>query len=275
MAIEHDVARHYTHGGLERAILDGLKAMGRAPDSVRPEDLAGIDEFHIGGHRATAELADQLGLEKGTALLDLGSGLGGAARFFARRYGCRVSGVDLTPEYVQVAEALTRMVGLAELVTYRVGSVTDLPFADGSFDAATLLHVGMNIPDKKRLCSEVARVLRPAGVFAIYDVMRIGAGDLDFPVPWATTEAMSFLAEPAVYHRALDSAGLALVAERNRRDFAIEFFRNLRARMAAEGPPPLGIHILMGAEAPRKIANMIAALEAGRIAPVEMISRKL
>jgi hypothetical protein len=89
MTIEHDVARHYTHGALERAILDGLRAMGRAPEGLRPEDLAAIDEFHIGGNEATATLADQLGLRPGMALLDLGSGIGGPARFLARRYGWR------------------------------------------------------------------------------------------------------------------------------------------------------------------------------------------
>jgi ubiquinone/menaquinone biosynthesis C-methylase UbiE len=183
LAIEQDVARHYTHGGLERAILDGLNAMGRAGDRVQPEDLAAIDELHIGGHRATGDLAGQLGLKAGMALLDLGSGIGGPARFFAREYGCRVTGVDLTPEYVQVADSLTRMVGLSGLAGFRVGSATQLPFDAASFDVATLLHVGMNIEDKDRLATEVARVLRSGGVFAVYDVMRTGPGDLDFPVP--------------------------------------------------------------------------------------------
>lgn len=275
MSVEQEVSRHYTHGALQDTILEGLKAMGRAPDNVRAEDLAAIDEFHIGGHRATADLAEQLGLKPGMALLDLGSGLGGPARFFARNYGCRVSGIDLTPEYVQVAEALTRMVGLSDEATYRVGSATDLPFGDGSFDAATLLHVGMNIADKEKLCGEVARVLKPGSVFAVYDVMQTGAGELAFPLPWAATPHTSFVAEPARYRRALEEAGFAIAAERDRRDFAIEFFRNLRARIAESGPPPLGLHILMGQEAPQKVANMIANLEAGRIAPIEMIGRRL
>jgi SAM-dependent methyltransferase len=241
---------------------------------LRPEDLAAIDEFHIGGNEATATLADQLGLRPGMALLDLGSGIGGPARFLARRYGCRVTGIDLTPEYVQVATALTRMVGLEGQVTFRVGSATDLPFGDASFDAATLLHVGMNIADKQALCVGAARVLRPRGLFAIYDVMRVKAGDIDFPMPWATAASMSFVAEPALYRTALEAAGFEIVAERNRRDAAIAFFRAMRARFAESGPPPLGIHVLMGREAPQKIANLIAGLEAGRIAPVEMIARR-
>jgi SAM-dependent methyltransferase len=273
-ANERDVARHYGRASLERAVLDGLKAMGRAPEDVKPEDLAAVDEFHIGGRAATEEFAAGLGLAPGTRLLDLGSGIGGAARFFARRYGCLVSGIDLTPEYVELAKTLTKLVGPEGQVDFRVGSATDLPFGDSSFDVATMLHVGMNIPDKARLCTEAARVLRPGGTFAIYDVMRTGDGALGFPVPWAGAEAISFLARPADYRRALAVAGFEVGAERSRRDMALEFFRRMRARMAESGPPPLGLHILMGEDAPAKVRNMIAGLEAGVIAPTEMICRR-
>jgi SAM-dependent methyltransferase len=251
-----------------------LKALGRAPDDVRPEDLAAIDEFHMGGQQATAELAERLALKPGSTLLDIGSGLGGPARYFAGQYGCKVSGIDLTPEYVQVAQDLTRMVGLEGGVSYRVGSATDLPFADASFDAATLVHVGMNIPDKDRLVAEAARVLRRGGVFGVYDAMRVGEGELAFPVPWAATASTSFVVEPADYRRALEAAGFDIESERSQRDLAIAFFGRLKARLAQSGPPPLGIHILMGADAGKKIANLIDSLEAGRVAPVEMICRR-
>ena len=272
--IERQVARHYTHGALESAVLDGLKAMGRASGDVKPEDLAGIDEFHIGGHHATAALAQQLDLQPGVSLLDIGCGIGGAARFFAHEYGCRVTGVDVTPEFVAVAQALTRLVGLADRVDHHVGSSLDLPFQDGSFDVATLLHVGMNIPDKERLCTEAQRVLRRGGVFAIYDVMRVDEGDLDFPVPWAETPETSFAVDPAGYRRALDAAGFDVTAERNRTEFALEFFRRMKTRVAESGPPPLGIHILLGRDASKKMGNMIANLEQGFVAPVEMICRR-
>ena len=274
MTVEQDVAQHYGRGGLEQAILDGLKAMGREPDAIGPDDLAGVDEFHIGGRQATIDLAGQLGLRPGMRLLDIGSGIGGAARFFAARYDCHVTGIDLTPEYVTLAEALSHRVGLGDRVDFRVGSALELPFENGSFDAATMLHVGMNIADKRALFERVRQVLAPGGAFAVYDVMRTGGGDLSFPVPWAATPASSFVATPEAYREALGAAGFEVIAERNRRDFAIEFFRQMRARIAESGPPPLGLHILMGADAPTKVANMIANLEAGRIAPVEMICRR-
>ena len=272
VTIGEDVVRYWTHGSLERAIRDGLIAMGCDLDRVQPEDLAMVDEFHMGGQQATVQLAERMTLEPGMFLLDVGSGIGGPARFFARQYGCSVVGVDLTPEYVAVAEALTRMVNLTYRVTFRVGSATELPFEDECFDAAALLHVGMKVSDKDTLCAEAARVLKPGGVFAVYDVMRTGEGELTFPVAWADTSAMSFLADPPTYRQALEAAGFEVVTEADRRDLALDFFRCMTARTAENGAPPLGI--LMGVEAPRKVANMIANLERGIVAPVEMICRR-
>ena len=139
-----------------------------------------------------------------------------------------------------------------------------------------MLHVGMNIEDKATLATEVARVLRPGGAYGIYDVMRTGPGVLTFPLPWAVTADLSAVAEPAQYKTALERAGFAITAERNRRDFALSFFAALRAKTAAAGgPPPLGLHLLMGKTTPEKVQNMIENISAGRIAPVELIARKL
>ena len=185
MSIDRSIAQHYAHGDLERAILDALIAMGKDPDRLAIEDLAPVDEFHIGGRAATAEFFEKLGLKSGMHVLDIGSGLGGPARFAAQALGCQVTGIDLTPEYVEVANALARRVGLDKRVSYVCGSAVDLPFPDASFDAAYMLHVGMNIEDKAKLMGEVRRVLKPGAAFGIYDVMRTGDGDLAFPVPWA------------------------------------------------------------------------------------------
>lgn len=276
MPTQQDVSQHYTHGDLVAAIRRGLGALGKTTDSVTVDDLAPVDEFHIGGRRASEDFLDQLELDGDRHALDIGCGLGGAARFAASRYGCQVTGIDLTPEYVETANEACGWVGLADRVRAQQGSALALPFADGSFDRAYMLHVGMNIADKAKLCSEVGRVLKGGSLFGIYDVMLTGDGELTYPVPWATTASSSAVAPPGEYRDALEKAGFAVVAERNRREFALAFFDQLRARTAAAGgPPPLGLHILMGRNTPEKVQNMIANIASGRIAPVELIARKI
>src|SRR5882672_8021008 len=273
MTVEQTVAQHYTHGSLEAAILDGLRLSGKDPERIDPDDLAPVDEFHIGGRQATVEFADQLGLRPGLELLDIGSGIGGPARYFAHHRECRVTGIDLTDEYVRVADALSQRASLTGDVKFVQGSALALPFPPGSFDGAYMLHVGMNIADKATLFGQVKRALRPGGVFGVYDVMRIGADDLAYPVPWARTAESSFVAAADDYRRLLGEAGFAVQKERERRAFAIEFFKKMQARVAESGLPPLGLHIAMGADFPHKVKNLVANLDGGLLAPIEMICR--
>lgn len=269
-----EVARHYGNGALAQSILDALTASGKDVASLSPADLAPVDEFHIGGRPATQALAAQLSLRPGMHLLDVGCGPGGASRYFAQEHGCRVTGVDLTEDYVRVARLLSQRMGLDDRVSYRQASALALPFAEAAFDGAYMLHVGMNIADKAALFAEIRRVLRPGAQFAVYDVMREGEGALSFPVPWASRAEISFVDDAPAYRQWLLEAGFAVDAVRSRRDVAIAFFRQMRARAAeGGGPPPLGLHLLMGASSARKVANMIDALERGLIAPTEMIAR--
>lgn len=273
MEIEQAVARHYAHGSLEETIMDALAAAGKDLQHLTPKDLAPVDEFHVGGRLATVAFAEQFGLRPGMRLLDVGCGLGGAARYFAHEHGCRVTGIDLSPEYVNVTNALAARVGLDERVSCELGSALALPFEPGGFDGAYMFHVGMNIENKARLFAEVRRVLAPSGLFGIYDVMRLADGELSYPVPWASGPEFSFVADAATYRRLLAAEGFEVLKERNRRDFALEVFQQMRTRAAAAGPGPLGLHIVMGATAGQKVKNMVGDISAGLIAPIEMICR--
>ena len=275
MTVETQVASHYGEGGLLAAIEAGLRALGRTPENVGIEDLAPVDEFHIGGREATTRLGRNLTLEADMALLDVGCGIGGPARFFASTFGCRVTGIDLTPEYVDVARTLTEWTGLAARARFKAGSALAMPYGEATFDRATQLHVGMNIEDKAALFREVFRVLRPGGRFGVYDIMRRGPGAIEYPVPWASVAETSFLVTHDEYRDALAAAGFELLEEHDRHEAAVTFFDALQARLAdAGGAPPLGLHVHMGAEAPRKIANMVAAVRAGTLGPVEIVVAK-
>jgi ubiquinone/menaquinone biosynthesis C-methylase UbiE len=273
MTTEAQVARHYTHGALERTILEALQSAGRDLDRLEPSDLAPVDEFHIGGRQATVDFAEALGVGRGMHLLDVGSGLGGASRYFAHAHDCTVVGLDLTDEYVRVADLLAQRTGLGGRVSYRRGSALALPFPRATFDVAYMLHVGMNIADKAALFGQVRGVLKPGGLFGIYDVMREGEGAFGFPVPWASSAESSFVESAASYKRLLAAAGFTVLKERSRREFAVRFFHELRARLVERGTPPLGLHLLMGESTPQKVGNMVAAVESGVLAPTELICR--
>ena len=270
--IEGGVARHYGSYEVLERIRAGLAEMNFSGDRVPLEALKPVDEFHIGGAEATEALLGKLDIGKDTRVLDIGSGIGGPARSVALRYGCQVTGIDLTPSFVETARALTSMTAV-ENVRFEVGSATAMPFPDASFDLALLLHVGMNIPDKQALFREARRVLRGGGTFAIYEVMRLGDGKLAYPAPWAETESLSAIATPDAYRQAARAAGLVLVEEEARTSIALDFFARLQAQTASATPPPLGLHTLMGPTIKEKVANMIAAIRAGTIGPVQMIFR--
>ena len=268
---EELVADHYGISGLFDKIVGALADAGVPKNKLTMDDLKPVDEFHIGGVAATKALLDPIGLAPGSRILDIGSGLGGPARFMAQRYGAKVTGVDLTPEFVETAQKLTEAVGLD--VGFTVGSALDLPFEQETYDVATLLHVGMNLPNKSKLFAEAARVLGPTGRFVVYDVMQFGANP-NFPVPWAEAPEASFLATPDDYLAAAGDAGFSLVHRSDRGEVACAFFAEMQARMAAGDGPVVGVPLLMGENAPEKAANMRAAVEAGDIQPVEMIFEK-
>ncbi len=271
---EEGVAKHYARVGLGPAIITAVTASGKDPMRLAPGDLAPVDEFHVGGREATIEFASHLGIRPGMHLLDVGSGIGGPSRYFAHELGCRVTGIDLTEEYVKVAELLAQRVGLSGRVSYQRGSALEMPFQSNTFDGAYMMHVGMNVEAKSRLFEEVRRVLKPGAIFGIYDVMREREGDLTFPLPWSMTPEWSFVASEPTYRELLTNAKFKVVQSRSRRAFAVDFFKQMRTRAAEHGPSPLGLHLLMGPSTPLKIANMIAILERGLVAPTEIIAEK-
>jgi len=268
------VESHYSHGGLLEAIRAGVGQMGKTTDSVSVDDLAPVDEFHIGGRSATETFLDQLELAPGDHVLDVGCGLGGASRFAADRYGCRVTGIDLTDDYVRTGEVLCEWVGLDDLISLERGDATATPYPAGAFDKAFMLHVGMNIENKELLALELFRLLRPGGRLGVYDVMRMGGGALRFPVPWATTAGESRVSSPATYRGTLEAAGFRIVAEHDRSGFAMDFFTRLEAGTNGAAPSPLGLHVLMGDSTSEKVSNMIENVAQGRVAPFEIIVEK-
>lgn len=265
MDAEDLVRAHYRGDDLEDVVLAALRGAGVDVDHLRLEDLAGLDQLHAGFGPATEHLLDALDLTPGTTLLDVGCGVGGPSRMAAARHGCQVTGIDLSPDFVDLARRLTERLGLADQVTHDLGSATDLPYDDGTFSRAMMNHVGMNIADKAGVFAEVRRVLEPGGRFAVYEQMRVGEGELTYPLPWADDEASSFVETRDRYAELLEDAG-----------FVVEHEEDRTAANAAAGPPARGAldpGTLFGPGFAERLGNNIAAAMTGTLGAVLMVAR--
>jgi len=271
MSTEAKVAGHYTRGRLEESILQGVKRAGKTPENLVIEDFVGLDQFHVGGLETTRELASQMNLRPGLRLLDVGCGIGGPARYFAAAHGCQVTGIDLTEEFVEVAKILTGMLKLEGLVEFKKASALNLPFESETFDRASMIHVGMNIADKAGVFREVRRALKSGGLFAVFDMVRTADGPIHYPVPWASDEETSFVADLKTYRDAMGSAGFRVDQVRSQKASAVEATGRAMARMAQDGPPVLGLQLLMGEQTQLMVANVLAMMQDGLLEPVELI----
>ncbi len=265
MGIDALVDKHYGFGGIMEKIEAGLNLAGKDADSLTVDDLAPIDEFHTRGREATLEVAELANLMASDLVLDVGCGLGGTARHLAQQYKCNVVGVDLTEEYISVGKKLTELVGLSDLVELRHGSALEIPYEDERFDIVWTEHVQMNIADKNRFYSEIARVLKPGGRLLFHDVFR-GLGDPPFyPAPWAEDESISALVTESEARSIIEQVGLEIDQWIVKVQDSIDFFKRVSARIEADGPPPIGIHLLMGDNAKDKLHNHVRNLTEDRV----------
>lgn len=260
----------YTSGDLLDRILAALAEAGHDLDPLDPEALAPVEDFHTLGRLATVALADAAAITPADRVVDLGSGIGGPSRFLARTYGCRVDGIDLTPEFQAVSEDLSRRTGLDGLVTAHVGDATATPFADGAFDVAWTQHVAMNIADKAGLYAEARRVLKPGGRLAFFDIMAGPEQPLHFPVPWADTPDLSFLVPPDDVRALVEAAGFEVDLWLDLSEDAVAFF----AAMAGAPPPnasPVNLALLIP-DFPTKAGNLVQNFTEGRTRLVRAVA---
>ena len=277
------VREHYGTSELWDRVRAALARAGLGEGPIEWSQLAPIDEFHTGGLAATREVVAALGPAPGDRVLDVGSGLGGPARLIAAQRGCDVTGIDLTPEFVDVAGRLTQRTGLSEQVRFVCGDALDLPFDDAAFDAAITLHVAMNIADRARLYAEIRRVLAPGGRFALYDVVAGDGQPLSFPVPWGRDPATSFLLSAEETRAAVAAAGFAEVSFADRTDTVVQgarfWARNVDPPSGAPPPAPptpeapFDLRDVMGDDFPQLATNLRENLVSGRARVTQLVAR--
>jgi sarcosine/dimethylglycine N-methyltransferase len=255
------VRNHYRATGLTERLKTALAGLGPEDQRLMPQQLGALDQFHTRGLAATSELAKLAGITANTSVLDVGSGVGGPARFLAATYGCPVTGVDLSEPFVDAARYLTERTGQSGQVSFQIGSALELPFADGRFDVVLLQHVAMNVCDRARLYHEIRRVLKLGGRFATFDVV-LDSGEARYPLPWARTPATSFLLTAAATRQAIEPAGFRPLAWQDDTEAAKAWIALLRA----SGPPPSpNLEVVMGPEFAQLAANLGRNLMEGRL----------
>ncbi|OBF31601.1 SAM-dependent methyltransferase [Mycobacterium sp. ACS1612] len=260
----------YSTGVSRQGIEQALITAGLRLDELKPADLAPLEDFHTMGRIATHQLVDLLELNSDHHVLDAGSGVGGTARFVADTRDARVTAVDLTDEYCEIARWLNHLVGLDDRISVRQADVTALPFTDASFDAIFSQHVQMNIADKPRLYAEARRVLREDGRLALWDITSGDRDELDFPLPWADHPAQSHLAPPDQLRIFIESAGFAVDHWTDLTEQAAD----LMQAIVAAPHHPLGLHAFV-ANFETKAANLTAALADGRLRAIQGVARRV
>ena len=261
------VRDHYEAANGERDLAATIRQMIEAGDGrIDAAQMAAFDQFHVGGLAATKAFDALLDLRPGERALDAGSGLGGPARHMAETFGCHVTGVDLAPSFVAVAQLLAERTGMSEQVSYQVGDLLALPFADACFDVVFTQHVVMNIDDREKVYREIARVLRPGGRFGFYDVLAAEGGEPPiYPTPWAATREASFLRTEALTRQALAQAGLTVEVWNDVTDKAQGWFAQQRAGFSPVANPAPSLVTVMGPRFGEMAANIARNLAEGRV----------
>jgi SAM-dependent methyltransferase len=262
--LETLVQGHYGRAGLLQQIEAWLKAAGIDPRKFQYRDLHPFDQLHGRGIQATEEHAARAGIVADMSVLDLGCGLGGSSRYLAAAKGCRVTAIDLTPEFVKIAELLTERCGLAAKIDYREANALALPFDAARFDHVWCHNVTMNIADKETLAKEVARVLKPKGRFSCVETEQGPAGPPRFPLPWANDPSASALATPEAMRAALEGAGLRIIEQ-----------INFTPELAKRGDPPRQANeIVIGDDFALRVGNVMAGMREGRLLDQFILAEK-
>lgn len=268
------VTDHYGRTDLLLRLEAALVEDGVDPAHPTIEALSPYDQFHGRGLQATEEIAAMLEVAPGDHLLDIGSGIGGPARFMAHRFGCRVTGIDLTAEFCELARHLTRLVGLEARVDFARGDAVAMPFADASFDGAYSMNVSMNIADKGALYAQIRRVLRPGGWLMLSELARGPGAPIDYPTPWAASARASFLSTPEETRLGLEAAGFEILSCRDTAAQNIAFGALSRAMVErGEKPPTRAVQLIHGEIAPVASKNLARGVAEARVIPVEILCR--
>lgn len=265
---------YYSPNNLYNQIIKGLEDIGKDLASLNLEDLHPVDEFHIRGTTATNELIELAQFTPDMHILDVGCGVGGSTRRLSHKTGCKVTGIDLSEEYIDAANRLTHLLDMQETVNFHSGSALDLPFDDNSFDGVWSIQMNMNVEDKDQWLGELFRVLKPGSKAILYEVCGHRNSPVYHPVPWAQDESMSFLLTPEIFFDVISSVGFDIPVWNDKTDLAQKAFSQMREPKGQPELPELGVHLLVGEDILTKAYNLHRNLNEERVSLIEAVLQK-
>ena len=268
------ISDHWGKGDVYSRILEAMKLAGIDPGSVTIEQLAPVDHFHARGFPATVELADALPIKDGDRLVDIGCGIGGPARYLAKRFKCHVEGIDITAPFVDAANKLTALVGMEDEVKFRHGDGQKLPYDDEEFDGGYTQHVTMNVPDRNVFFAESFRVLKPGAFFALTEHGLGEVGDPHHPVPWSEDGSGAYLMRPEDTVALLRNAGFRDIDVTDTGEKYLQGYKAVIKLVEDGDAPVFGTHILLGKQAPQIVRNAARNIEERRTHPVQIVCFK-
>ncbi len=268
------IQRHYGGAAIVQRVLAAVADSGHDVSRLTAEMLYPYDQFHWRSLAATRENAAKLNLDASMHLLDVGSGVGGPARYMACSFGCRVTGIDLTEEFVAAAQELTERCRLSDKVAFRQGDALAMPFSEASFDAACCLNVAMNINNKAGLAREIRRILKPRGRLVWTEATQGPGGPPHYPLPWARNPDISFLVSGRELRSAMEGAGLRIVEW-------IDETEATRAAFAQAGRSPqpsassmISNQVIMGDDFAERLNNFGRNVLEERFVPISAIAER-
>ena len=265
---------YYSPNDLYNSIIEGLSEIGKELSEVTLDDLQPVDEFHIRGDVATKELIKLSGFTPDMHVIDVGCGVGGSTRRLSHETGCRVTGIDLSDQYIDAAERLTQLLSMQERVKFHAASALALPFDDDTFDGAWSIQMNMNVEDKLSWLRELHRVLKPGGRAVLYEVCGNKNSPVHFPVPWAQDSSMSFLVPPESFRDVISVAGFDIDVWNDKTHLAQKAFAHMTEPMGEPDLPELGVHLLVGNDILTKAYNLHRNLDEERVSLIETVAIK-
>ena len=208
------------------------------------ELIWGRDFMSPGGEGNVKKLVADLEL-RDKNVLDIGSGLGGPAFVLARKYGAKVTGIDIEAQLVSHSNRRAIELGLQDRVEFKCVTPGSLDFPDGTFDAIVSSGAFTQVSNKLDMYRECLRILRPGGIFSCYDWMKSEGEYSEDMHYWFKMEGLTYAMEtPKRHEEILVEAGFVNVsitdASRWYREKAREEYELLRNDLYSKATALLG-----------------------------------